>query len=133
MQYMLDTSICIHIIREAPGPVIERIVGHAISDIGISAITLSELRHGVVKSARPERNRLALDEFLAPLEIAPFDETAAQAYGDIRAGLERKGRMIGPLDLLIAAHAVSLDTTLVTNNEREFRRVRGLAVENWVR
>lgn len=100
-------------------------------DVGISAITLAELEHGVEKSARPEQNRIALTQFCAPLEILPFDDASASAYGRIRAALEKKGQVIGPMDLLIAAHALTAAHTLVTSNEKELRRVKGLRVENW--
>lgn len=104
---------------------------HVFDDVGISAITLAELEHGVERSAKPDQNRVALREFCAPLEIQPFD-AAANAYGRIRADLQRAGQVIGPMDLLIAAHALAEGATMVTNNEREFRRVEGLAVENWL-
>ena len=102
----------------------------ALTDIGVSSITAAELAFGVAKS-RSARNRAALEGFLLPLEIAEFDLSAAFAYGDLRAELERRGEPIGPLDLQIAAHALSLKTILVTNNEREFRKVPGLTLENW--
>lgn len=130
--YMLDTNICIYIIRSKPGNVLKRLQQHLLSDIGISSITLSELEYGAAKSLRPQQNKLALAQFLAPIEILPYDDEAAQRYGNIRADLERKGTPIGSLDLLIAAHALSLDCVLITNNEAEFRRVEGLTVENWV-
>jgi len=131
-RFLLDTSICIEVIRKRGGKVLERIRQCAIGDAGISAITLAELGHGVAKSVQPERNRLALNLFCAPLEILPFDDAAAGVYGHIRADLERRGQCIGPMDLLIAAHALSANVTLATNNEREFRRVEGLRVENWI-
>lgn len=131
MRFLLDTSTCISIIRERPARVIRRLTAQDISDVGISTITLSELEYGVEKSSRPERNRLALAQFLAPLEVLPYDDRAASAYGPIRAELERQGTPIGPLDTLIAAHALALGLTLVTSNTREFRRVPGLAVADW--
>ena len=97
----------------------------------VSAITLSELEHGAAKSAAPERNRLALAEFMAPIVVLPYDDTVAPVYGRIRAHLETKGVGIGALDTLIAAHALAASVTLVTNNEKEFRRVPGLRVVNW--
>ena len=99
--------------------------------MGISAIVLAELKHGVEKSSRPDQNRIALDKFCAPLTVLAFDDAAAGAYGRIRADLERDGQTIGAMDMLIAAHALAENAVLVTNNEREFRRVEGLAVENW--
>jgi tRNA(fMet)-specific endonuclease VapC len=101
--------------------------------VGISSITLAELQFGVVRSSDPEHNRMVLTEFMAPLLIAPFDDRAAASYGKLRAELEGQGQPIGPLDTLIAAHALSLGWTLVTNNEREFRRAPGLLVENWLK
>jgi tRNA(fMet)-specific endonuclease VapC len=103
-----------------------------VGDIGLSTVTLAELQYGVAKSAFPERNQEALAAFTLPLEILPFDAPAAAAYGPIRATLERQGTPIGAMDLLIAAHAVSLGVILVTNNPREFGRVSDLQVENWV-
>ena len=132
IRFMLDTNICIHIIKKKPAQVLERLKNCPISEIGISSITLGDLEYGAAKSSRPDRNRMALLEFLAPLEILSFDDTAAQHYGSIRASLERRGTPIGSMDMLIAAHALSLDGILVTNNEREFRRVPSLKLENWV-
>lgn len=133
MRYMLDTNICIELIRGRGKYVLDRIKKLQVGDIGLSIITYAELEHGVWKSARPEQNRIALDLFCAPLELAPFSSDAATAYGQLRAHLEKAGRVIGPMDLLIAAHALALDCTLITNNEREFRRVKGLRVENWLK
>ena len=131
IQYLLDTNICIYLIKRRPESVLRRLQRVPISGVGISAITLSELEYGVSKSARPEQNRLALAGFIAPLEVLPYDDAAAARYGDLRAGLERAGRPIGALDLLIAAHALALGAVLVTNDESEFRRVPGLRVQNW--
>jgi len=103
-----------------------------VGDVGISAITLAELEHGVERSARPEQNRIALAQFCAPLEVLAFDDAAAAAYGRVRVVLEKKGPVIGPMDLLVAAHALTAAHTLVTSNEKEFQRVKGLRVENWV-
>lgn len=133
MKYMLDTNICIYIIKQKPRGVIERFLKSEISQIGISSITLSELLYGVSKSSKPEQNRLALAQFLAPLEILSYDDQAAQNYGDIRASLEKQGKPIGSLDMLIAAHAISIAGTLVTNNEKEFARIPDLKIENWVK
>jgi tRNA(fMet)-specific endonuclease VapC len=132
VQCMLDTNICIYLIKKKPQGVLNKLAEHKISEVGISAITVVELEYGVAKSALPDKNRDALDEFLAPFEIAPFDDRAAQEYGRIRAHLERKGTLIGSMDMLIAAHAQSLGVTLVTNNAKEFKRVPHLQVENWV-
>lgn len=130
--YMLDTNICIYIIKRKPGQVIERLRQSQIPEIGISSITLSELEYGAAKSERPKQNKISLLEFLAPLEVIPYDDEAAQEYGKIRTYLELQGTSIGSMDMLIAAHAMSLDCTLVTNNEREFSRVPSLKIENWV-
>jgi len=132
MKFLLDTNICIALIRYQPGALIQRLLAEPPGEVGISAITLAELAHGAEKSARPEQNRSALAQFLLPLEVAAFDQTAAQAYGWIRAHLERTGQRIGAMDLLIAAHALGLATTLVTNNLREFQRVPELRVEDWL-
>ena len=103
-----------------------------ISAVGISSITLSELEYGVAKSSKPQQNKLALAQFLAPLAVLPYDDMAAGRYGPMRAFLESRGTPIGPLDTLIAAHAQALGYILVTNNEREFSRIPDLVVENWV-
>jgi tRNA(fMet)-specific endonuclease VapC len=132
MRVMLDTNICIHIIRRRPQSVLERFGAFAVGDIGLSAITLAELEYGASNSRDPRRNRDALQRFAAPLEVSSFDRAATQAYGRIRTVLERKGWPIGPMDLLIAAHALSLGVRLVTSNEGEFKRVPGLVVENWL-
>ncbi len=128
----LDTSICIYIIKRKPASVLQHFQQYQLGDIGMSAITLAELQFGVAKSQAPQRNQDALDEFLIPLEILPFSDSAAHSYGQIRAALERQGEVIGANDLLIAAHALSLDALLVTNNTREFERVAGLKLANWV-
>jgi len=132
VRYLLDTNICIYIIKKRPPEVLERLVSLDPEEVGVSSITVAELEYGVAKSSRPRQNQEALLNFLAPLQILAFDDQAAQHYGKIRAYLERKGQTIGAMDLLIAAHARSLSLTLVTNNEKEFSRVPGLTVENWV-
>ena len=100
-------------------------------EISISSITVSELQYGVEKSVQQKKNRLRLEEFMAPFRILPYDEFAAKTYGAIRFQLEKQGQPIGPLDLLIAAHALSQKLTLVTNNDKEFKRIKNLKVENW--
>ena len=132
MKLMLDTNICIHIIRRKPPEVLALFKAYTPGDVCISAITLAELEYGAEKSAFPEKNKLALALFLSGIAILPFDEAASAEYGRIRASLEKAGTPIGANDLLIAAHAKSLGLTLVTNNAREFCRVEGLQVENWV-
>jgi tRNA(fMet)-specific endonuclease VapC len=130
MKYLLDTNICIYVINDRSKAIVERFRKHRLGDIGVSTITAAELAYGVAKSDS-ERNRGALERFLLPLEVVEFDHAAALKYGSVRADLERRGRPIGPLDMLIAAHALALGATLVTNNQREFGRVPGLTVENW--
>ena len=130
---MLDTNICIYIIRKKPTDVIERFRQTWISQVGISSITLSELEYGVAKSSKPDQNQFALAQFLAPLEILSYGDEAAQQYGRLRAFLEKQGTPIGSLDMLIAAHALSTDSTLVTNNEKEFNRVPNLKIDNWAK
>jgi tRNA(fMet)-specific endonuclease VapC len=133
MKFMLDTNICIYMIKRKPHNVIDRLKRTEISQIGISSITLSELIYGVSKSSNPEQNRMALTQFIAPLEILPYDDEASQCYGDLRVHLEKQGVPIGALDMLIAAHALSVDCTLVTNNEKEFFRVPKLKIVNWTK
>jgi tRNA(fMet)-specific endonuclease VapC len=131
MQYLLDTNICIYLIKQKPPKVLARFSTLALSDIGISSITVAELEYGVCKSQQQEKNRGALMQFLIPLEIVEFDQTAAALYGSIRSDLESRGLVIGPMDMLIAAHALSLGVTLVSNNVREFSRIASLSLENW--
>jgi tRNA(fMet)-specific endonuclease VapC len=131
MRYLLDTNICIYIIKKSPAHVLEKLTSIQVGDAGISSITLSELEYGVAKSSKPQQNRDALSAFLTPLEILSYDQSAATHYGAIRSYLEKKGILIGPMDLLIAAHALSLSLTMVTNNVREFKRVPDLQLENW--
>ena len=131
MKYMLDTNICIFVIKHKPETVIQRFMEHDPSEICISSITYAELVHGVEKSQAKEKNRIALTLLLSKIQIIPFDSLAAQVYGVVKADLQRQGTPIGPLDTLIASHAKSLDLTLVTNNTREFIRVEGLKLEDW--
>ena len=131
MRFMLDTNICIYVIKKNPSGVAERLMALKPFDVGISSVTLAELRYGVVKSGSPKRNAEALVGFLAPFEVAPFDDIAAVHYGEIRTHLEKAGLPIGAMDLMIASHARSLDAILVTNNLKEFKRVPGLTIENW--
>ena len=129
-RFLLDTNICIYIINRRPPAVFEHFAGLRIGELAISSITGAELGFGVARSGSA-RNRDALDKFLAPLEILPVDESAMRAYGPLRAALEREGTPIGALDLLIAAHALALECTLVSNNLREFSRIQGLKLANW--
>jgi len=133
MRYMLDTNICIYIIKQKPEKVLRRFQTHSVGDIGISSITLAELRFGVEKSRQAEKNRQALDEFVLPLEIADFGEKAADSYGKIRSALEKEGKPIGSMDMLIGAHALSLGATLVTNNTGEFKHIKNLKIADWSR
>lgn len=132
MEFMLDTNMCIYIIKQKPPDVIKRIYQTEISEVGFSSITLSELLYGVSKSSKPEQNQIALAQFIAPLDILSYDDEAAQNYGELRAYLEKHGKPIGPLDMLIAAHALSTKCVLITNNEQEFIRVPNLKIGNWV-
>ena len=132
MKYMLDTNICIFVIKHKPENVIRKFIEHEPEDLCISSITYAELMHGVEKSQAREKNRLAIVLFLSPISIVDFDNQAAEEYGRIRADLETKGNPIGPMDMLIAGHAISKGLTLVTNNTREFSRIEGLTVEDWV-
>jgi tRNA(fMet)-specific endonuclease VapC len=131
MKFMLDTNICIYIIKKKPENVFLKFQKYKPGDICISSITLSELEYGVSKSSFKERNKFALSAFLAPLEILPYTDTSATKFGEIRSVLEKKGQIIGAYDLLIAAHALSEDLTLVTNNISEFNRIDSLKLENW--
>jgi tRNA(fMet)-specific endonuclease VapC len=130
-RFMLDTSICVELLRGRAPAVLARMRSLDVDEVTISSITLAELQYGVAKSANPARHEVLLAEFCAPLDILPFDALAAETYGRTRTAIERNGTPIGPLDALIASHALSLHVTLVTNNDREFRRVPGLRVEKW--
>ncbi len=127
---LLDTNICIYIINAKPPEVLARFHRFHLGDIGLSTVVAAELAYGVAKSGS-ERNRKALEMFLAPLELIPFDPPAVWAYGELRADLERRGQPIGALDTMIAAQALSMNAVLVTNNTREFSRIAGLKLENW--
>lgn len=127
---LLDTSTCIYIINNRPPNVLERFRKYKAGEVGISSIAASELAYGVAKSGSI-KNRKALDMFLAPMQILPFDSQCLWFYADLRASLEKQGLSIGPMDSLIAAHALSIDGTLVTNNIKEFMRVPKLKLDNW--
>lgn len=131
MRFLLDTNICIYIIKQKPLEVLQKFNTYNVGDIGISSISVAELEFGVQKSQFPEKNQQALKQFLLPLKIADYDRAAASIYGVIRAKLEKQGTSIGSLDTLIAAHAISLEVTLVTNNGKEFKRVPNLKLKNW--
>ena len=132
MRYLLDTNTCIYIIKRCPEAVMQRFKKLRVGDVGVSAITVCELHFGVSHSSQPERNLRALTEFLGPLEILDFPAAASAVYGQIRAHLQRAGQPIGNYDLLLAAHALHANLTLVTNSVREFSRVPDLRTENWV-
>lgn len=131
MRYMLDTNFCIYAIKHKPEQVFLKLQEHDPSEICISSVTYAELVHGVEKSQAIEKNRVALTLLLAGIEIMDFDSSAAESYGKIRAKLEKMGKPIGPLDMMIAGHVESLGYTVVTNNTREFMRLSGLKIENW--
>ena len=129
--YLIDTNICIYIMNNHPPGIIRKCREIGIGEICVSSITASELRYGANKSKQVKRNNQRLDDFLRPFEVISYDEKASVAYGEIRSDLEKTGETIGPLDMLIAAHALSQDLILVTNNVKEFRRVKALKIENW--
>ena len=131
MRYMLDTNICIYAIKKRPEKVLERLQKVKAQDVCISSVTYAELMHGVYKSRAVERNLLALSLLLSNIEIMKFDSDAADEYGRIRAALEKNGTPIGPLDTMIAGHAMSLGCTLVTSSTKEFARIKGLKTANW--
>ncbi len=132
MKYLLDTNICIYIINKRPVSVIQRLSNYEIDDIAISSITVSELEYGINKSMNSEKSRIALIEFLLPFQMIDYDFKAAKEYGIIRADLEKAGQPIGAMDYLLAAQAISLDLILVSNNLKEFSKVKKLRMENWV-
>ena len=129
--YMLDTNTCIFAMK-GQGNVLQRLLAHDPEEICISSVTYAELCYGVEKSKQKERNRLALLLFLSEISIVPYSAKAAEEYGIIRMSLEQKGTPIGPMDLLIASHAKALGVSLVTNNLKEFQRIRTLQVEDWL-
>jgi tRNA(fMet)-specific endonuclease VapC len=131
MKFMLDTNICIYIIRQKPQNVLKHFNKYSPGEIGISSVTLAELQYGVAKSRYVQNNQEALREFILPLEVAPFEDEAAKVYGSVRAGLEASGKPVGSMDMLIGAHALSLGVILVTNNTKEFRRIKGLKIADW--
>lgn len=131
MKYMLDTNVCIYIINKRSPQAIKKLLKLKPSDIYLSSITLAELRYGIEKSQHRDQNRKALEEFIQAFNIVSFDTEASLHYGEIRVDLEKRGKIIGPLDMLIAAHARSLHVTLVTNNKKEFERVPHLKITDW--
>jgi len=133
MRYLLDTNICIYLIKKRPSKVLERFRQYSPQDVAISTVTLFELQYGVEKSQYRQRSEDALAKFLLPLNLIDLDRSSAVEAATIRAQLEKEGMPIGAYDLLIAGLARSLDMTLVTNNTREFERIAGLHLENWIK
>lgn len=133
MKYMLDTNICIYLMNERLKHVSDKFKTLLNSDAAISSVALSELNYGACKSHYQEKNLVALDKFIISVPVLPYDIQAASHFGEIRATLEKKGVIIGAYDLMIAAHALSLNAILVTNNTKEFSRVKNLKLENWAK
>ncbi|MBE0494605.1 MAG: type II toxin-antitoxin system VapC family toxin [Thiomicrospira sp.] len=131
IKYLLDTNICIYVIKRRPIEALTKF-NDAAGHLAISSITLAELLHGVEKSQQISKNLQAVEDFCSRLDVIDYDEKAAAHYGEIRAELERAGTPIGVNDLHIAGHARSLGTILVTNNMKEFERVEGLRLQNWL-
>jgi len=131
MKYLLDTNICIYIIKKKPEKVWDKFQVLSFGEIGISSITVAELEYGVYKSQQINKNKSALEQFLLPLEIITFEQKSAAIYGRIRSNLEKQGRVMGSMDMLIAAQALALNFILVTNNVKEFARIPELVIENW--
>jgi tRNA(fMet)-specific endonuclease VapC len=132
-RYMLDTNICIYIAKRQPPDVKARFERLKPGQLIMSVITYGELYYGASKSNQRARALTQLEELVQDIPVEDLNSTAAQAYGDIRATLEKQGRLIGNNDLWIGAHAMALDVTIATNNEREFKRIAGLSVENWTK
>jgi len=133
MRYMLDTNICISIIKDRPPEVMKSLRRVPVGEIGVSGIVVAELWYGVFKSTKKKENSAAIEDFLRYVAVMDWPSSAAVEYGKIRFHLQKKGLMIGAMDLLIAAHAVTLDSVLVTDNVSEFKRVPRLKVENWIK
>ena len=131
MRYLLDTDTCIDIIRSKNDSVLRKVCSHELEQLSVSTITVAELEYGAAKSSRPEQNYLALTQFLTPMLVRDFDQKAAHCYGILRADLEKVGKRIGSLDMLIAAQALADGLVLITNNYFEFGRVKGLRTEGW--
>lgn len=132
MNYLIDTNICIYLMNQKPQAIIDKLTSLETTEVVISSISVAELEYGVIKSVNKSRNAQRLSEFLLPFEILIFDEKSTKSHAQIRTDLEKRGELIDPLDMLIAAQALAYSLTVVTNNEREFRRVKGLTVENWL-
>ena len=132
MIYMLDSNICIYIMKERPEQVVKKFQTLHAGDIAVSSVILSEMAFGAYNSQHCEKSLSLLKSFMVPISVLPYTEHVAYFYGEIRAYLQNKGSVIGQLDIMIAAHALSENATLVTNNTREFKRVKNLKLENWV-
>jgi tRNA(fMet)-specific endonuclease VapC len=133
LKYLLDTNMCIYIIKQKDTAVLRKLQSFKEGEVAISSISIAEFEYGVAKSAQSQRNRLALASFLIPFEVIDFDREAATDYGLIRAWLEKEGKPIGSMDILLAAQARSRGIVLVTNNEKELGKVPGLQLENWTK
>ena len=129
--FLIDTNICIYAIKKQPKEVLKKLSENFSDGIHISALTVAELEFGVSNSQYPEKNRIALLEFLSIFDILPFEEKDAVPYGDIKSKLHKIGNIIGPIDLLLAAQAISNDLIFVTNNTKEFSRIVNLKIEDW--
>jgi tRNA(fMet)-specific endonuclease VapC len=132
MQYMLDTTICSYVLRRRPASVKERFDEAGHDGLAVSSVVLAELLYGAARHPAGGAIRREIRDFVSRLQVLPWDEAAAEHYGDLRAGLERRGRPLGAMDLMIAAHARSRGATLVSNDVRHFERIDGLLVANWV-
>jgi len=133
VKYLLDTSVCVELIRRRATRLLKQMAQRPTADFALSSITLAELQYGAEKSARPPHQRQTLEKFLVPFTVLDFDHIASAAYGRIRVKLEAVGTPMGALDLLIAAHAISRDLVVLTRNLKEFKRVAGLKVEDWTK
>ena len=131
--HLLDTNLCIFLLNQRPGfeRIVQHLAGRDREEVGISAITVAELEFGAAASKRQGDNFKRLERFLLEFEVLPFDRESARPYGPLRAALQAQGTPIGPMDFLIAAHALGLGAVLVTNNTREFQRVPGLSLQDW--
>ena len=132
MKYMLDTNTCIYLINHRSQKVIQKFLSYDPNDICISTITYAELLSGLEKNKNFERNQIAMTLFLSPITILTFDDKVAETYGKVRASFDEKNTSLNQLDMLIASHAISENLTLVTNNEKGFKKIKGLKVENWI-
>ena len=132
MDFLIDSNICIYILNRRPKAVLDKFENYSSGQIAISSITVAELEYGAKKSSRVKENMGRLELFLFPFDILPFDAISGKYYGEIRSSLERRGKVIGQLDMLIAAQALSNSLTLVTNNQKEFSRIENLKLENWL-